>query len=80
MQKDMKNDEKLNIIISKFFKELQELEQNAVSMITITLTVDAKYFPKAGYTEQLIVDEQMRRINEQQGTKPFPYYVTCYEK
>jgi len=76
----MKSDEKLNIIISKFLQELKELEQNAISMITITLTIDAEYFPKAGFTEQLVVDGQVRRINEQQGNKPIPYYVTCYEK
>ncbi|RAJ75021.1 hypothetical protein CLV59_11067 [Chitinophaga dinghuensis] len=76
----MKNDEKLNVIISKFLSELKELEQNAVSMITITLTIDAEYFPKAGFTEQLVVDGEVRRINEQQGTRPFSYYVTCYEK
>ncbi|MBV7532375.1 hypothetical protein [Chitinophaga sp. sic0106] len=76
----MVKDEKINAIIGKFLSELAAVEQNAVSLVTVTLTVKTEFLPKAGYRQQLEVDGVSKTIHEQQGSKPMPYYVTCYEQ
>ncbi len=70
----------LNVIIGKFLSELAALDQNAISLVTVTLTVKPEYFPKTGYRQQLEIDGTIKSIHEQQGTQPMPYYVTCYEQ
>ncbi|SHK95387.1 hypothetical protein SAMN05444266_101707 [Chitinophaga jiangningensis] len=77
---NVEKDKKINVIISKFLSELAAIEQNAVSLVTVTLTINPEYFPKTGYRQQLEVDGNIKTIHEQQGSKPMPYYVTCYEQ
>ncbi|PSL49973.1 hypothetical protein CLV51_1011315 [Chitinophaga niastensis] len=76
----MENNDNIEIILRRFLQELASLENKPVELLTITLTVDSAHFPKRGNTQSIIVKGQRKRINEQRGSDPLHYHITCYEK
>ncbi|SHK95323.1 hypothetical protein SAMN05444266_101705 [Chitinophaga jiangningensis] len=69
----------LNVIIGKFLSELYEMDHNAISLVTVTLTVKAEYFPEDGHSELYEVNDKLKAILEKEGQTPIKHYVTCYE-
>jgi hypothetical protein len=74
------NKDTVEIILRNFLQELAALENKPVELLSITLTVDGAYFPKRGHTQSILVKGQRKRINEQRGSDPLHYHITCYEK
>ncbi|MFB6455317.1 hypothetical protein ACE38W_08615 [Chitinophaga sp. Hz27] len=76
----MKKQERIPALVEKFIEDLAGIQPGAISLITITMTINGAYLPKKGVTETILIDGLHKKVNEQQGNQPITYYVTCFEK
>ncbi|MBV7532373.1 hypothetical protein [Chitinophaga sp. sic0106] len=75
----MRKDEMLNVILRKFLSELAALDQNAVTVVSVSITLKREYFPRNGNIELFTKNGITKAIHEQEGRIPFRHRLTCYE-
>ncbi|NIG53067.1 hypothetical protein [Chitinophaga sp. Cy-1792] len=75
----MKKHEIIPKLVKKLVEELTAIQQDAVTLVTVNLRINPAYMPKEGYNDSIYVEGELKRVNEQQGSQPVSYFISCIE-